>query len=383
MIRSSLILLLIITTSLNGYCQSKYEDLDILQDVRIATKILQKSFYNNSWECSKEKTNPWNHENIWNAYNTLEVLIDYSVLTRDTAYIPIIKKFASNKCAYHDSKYAGYDDAQWTGIALIKAYQLLNKEIYLQKAIELWNYICENSWDSIYCSGGLWWNIEKTYKNAITNELFIVFSTMLYFETNEQKYNNWAIRTWKWFETTDMLSSETKNAKVKYLVNDGVNSYCKNNNGPIWSYNQALLIGGLVNLWKINKEEMYLDIATKIALSALDFLTISDILVERYTNGDINNSLNSDQQQFKGIFCRYISSLAQILPSNNSDLLRIHQFLARNYLSLLANYPDYNFGALWDKKSSKEFSAISQTSGIDLLLSYLKTSNIIIRNQNE
>lgn len=375
MIKYYLTLLLAFIITINSYCQNGKGNIHILKDVEMATSILQNKFYNNTWECSEKETNPWYHENIWNAYNTLEVLIDYSLQTKDTSYFSVIRNFADNECAFNDSKYAGYDDAQWTGIALIKAYQLLKNKIYLEKAIELWSYICKNSWDSNYCSGGLWWNIEKTYKNAITNELFIVFSTMLYFETNEQKYNNWAIKTWEWFKGTEMLSLETKNAKVKYLINDGTNSNCKNNNGPIWTYNQAVLIGGLVNLWKINKEDIYLETSVQIANSAMDYLTLSDILIERSADGSINNSLNSDQQQFKGIFCRYISNLEQALPPKNLIKRRIHKFLSKNYFNVLNNYPDYNFGSLWDKKRADGFNAISQTSGIDLLLSLLRISN--------
>lgn len=369
------ILLIVFGTSFNSQCQNKSEYLQLLYDVKMSANVLHKNFYINSWECSEKKTNPWNHLNIWNAYNTFEVLIDYSTLTSDTIYFPVIENFADNECAYNDSKFAGYDDAQWTGISLIKAYQLLEKKRYLQKAIELWDYILKNSWDSDFCSGGLWWNVERTYKNAITNELFIVFSTMLYFETNDQKYNDWAIRAWEWFRSTEMLSLETKETEVKYLVNDGVTSNCKNNNGPIWTYNQAVLIGGLVNLWKINNKEIYIDTAVKIALSALDFLTSSDILVERSRDGSINNSLNSDQQQFKGIFCRYISSLEQALPPDNLNRIRIHQFLSNNYVNVINNYPDYNFGSLWDKKTSNDCNAISQTSGIDLILSFLRVSD--------
>ena len=172
-------------------------------------------------------TNPWHHKNIWNAYNTLEALIEYSLESGDTSYINAIKIFADNKCAYDDSKYAGYDDAQWTGIALLKAYSLTNHKPYLSRSIEMWNYIIENSWDEKECGGGLWWDIEKTYKNAITNELFIVYSTMLYFRTNENKYKDWALTAWEWFEKTEMISLENNNRHIMHLVNDGVDRNCR------------------------------------------------------------------------------------------------------------------------------------------------------------
>jgi len=84
----------------------------IILNSKSAVQILQKYFYDASWESSLDKLHTWKHENIWNAYNTFEVLIEYSQITGDTSYLKAIKNFADNQYAYNDAKYAGYDDAQ-------------------------------------------------------------------------------------------------------------------------------------------------------------------------------------------------------------------------------------------------------------------------------
>lgn len=350
--------------------------VDSFNNVKLIVANLQNNSYHTDWECSEIYTNPWHHKNIWNAYNTLEALIEYSLESGDSAYISAIKTFADNKCAFDDAKYAGYDDAQWTGIALLKAYSLTNHKPYLSRSIEMWNYIIENSWDEQECEGGLWWDIDKTYKNAITNELFIVYSTMLYFRTNENKYKDWALTAWDWFEKTGMISLENNNRHIMHLVNDGLDRKCMNNSGAIWTYNQGVIIGGLVNLWLIFEDTYYLDTAINIANSTINNLTIDGILVEKTRSGIVAENINTDQQQFKGIFVRYLSKLIEVLPDTNPNKNNYINFIKKNCNNVLKLYTDFNIGKLWNKNNCEDnFNAISQTAGLDLFTTLLKIRN--------
>ncbi len=344
----------------------------IKKELKNAIEILQNDFHDTLWQYSEKQTNPWKHKNIWNAYNTFEVLVDYSIATGDSTYLDVIKNFAKNKSAFDNAINAGYDDAQWTGIAFIKVYHLTKEITYLNKAIYIWNYLVKNSWDNSSCAGGFWWNIEKTYKNAITNELFITFSTMLYFETQENKYNQWAIKTWNWFKITEMLSKENGKTVIKDLVNDGVGTDCKSNKGAIWTYNQALLIGGLTNLWLINEDKQYLEIAKKITDASIDYFADDGILIEKPFPQKAYNSLNTDQQQFKGIFMRYLSYFINALKRNHINTVKYEDFILSNYKFLLGLYPNKKFGTRWHNNLLKNYNAISQTSGIDLILAQLR-----------
>ena len=334
-----------------------------------AVSVFQEVFFSENWSFEIGSTSPWNHKNIWNAYNTLEVLVNYTSATSDSTYLDVIKEYAGNFEAYNDAQNAGYDDAQWCGIALLKTYNLTKDSSYLVRAKETWEYIKDDSWDSATCSGGCWWNIEETYKNAITNELFIVYSSLMFIETQEETYKNWAIKTWEWFDNSGMLAGHNSIKTRTNLVNDGINKKCLNNNGPIWTYNQGVIIGGLTYLWKITQDKKYIMKAIDIANSSIANLTQDGILVEKPDGISPLPFMDTDQQQFKGIFVRYLSELCEALPNDSKDKILFNQFIEKNYNKLLELYPDLKFGTLWHKKdTSNNYNVISQTSGIDLML---------------
>ncbi len=94
------------------------------------------------------------------------------------------------------------------------------------------------------CGGGLWWSTARTYKNAITNELFFALSVQLarlFYSSNNTypfslfpcgvllfllfwRYYSWALKSWQWFEQSGLINSE-------YLINDGLDANCQNNGG--------------------------------------------------------------------------------------------------------------------------------------------------------
>ncbi len=74
------------------------------------------------------------------------------------------------------------------------------------------------------CGGGLWWSIEKSYKNAITNELFIKLAAALHNRIpGDSKYLGQSIEVTQWFINSGMINGDK-------LINDGlVTATCSNN----------------------------------------------------------------------------------------------------------------------------------------------------------
>ena len=108
---------------------------------------------------------------------------------------------------------------------------------YLQAAKTIFSHNTAG-WDDT-CGGGLWWTTAKTYKNAITNELFLTLAAQLHLRTpGDTGYLTWAQRTWEWFSASGLIGTTG-------LVNDGLSSACQNNGGPTWTYNQGVILGGL------------------------------------------------------------------------------------------------------------------------------------------
>ncbi len=103
-------------------------------------------------------------------------------------------------------------------------------------------------WDST-CGGGIWWNKDRGYKNAIANELFLSVAAHLANRDSSKQayYLRWAHREWKWFAHSGMINTNG-------LINDGLGTSdgrtsagtCGNNGQTTWSYNQGVVLGGLV-----------------------------------------------------------------------------------------------------------------------------------------
>jgi len=188
-------------------------------------------------------------------------------------------------------------------------------------------------------------------------------STRLGLETKRQEFTDWAEKEWNWFLNTGMINNQN-------LVNDGLNSTCQNNGDQTWTYNQGVILGGLVNLYNIKKDKKYVDLAMKIALAACKTLI--------YPNGILREpcepSCGNDGPQFKGIFVRYIYYLTKGYP----DMPASERQTLKKFIQLNANSvwkKDNNvlsglglFGLVWNGPPMIQQSCVTQTSALDLFL---------------
>eukprot|EP00026_Physarum_polycephalum_P010847 Phypoly_transcript_11029.p1 GENE.Phypoly_transcript_11029~~Phypoly_transcript_11029.p1 ORF type:complete len:310 (+),score=30.78 Phypoly_transcript_11029:13-942(+) len=197
----------------------------------------------------------------------------------------------------------GYDDEGWWGLGWIAAYKLTQTASFLDRAEAIFADM-ELAW-STDCGGGIWWNRAKTYKNAITNELFLSLAAELYLATKQETYLNWARQEWQWFNKSGMINSQN-------LINDGLTNDCKNNGQPTWTYNQGVVLGGLASLYQITNDKDYLVTATQIAQATMTILSPKGILQEIC---EPSKNCDGDQVQFKGIFMRNLAYLYQATQS--------------------------------------------------------------------
>jgi len=63
------------------------------------------------------------------------------------------------------------DDTGWWALAWIRAYDLTGDNRYLNTARRGVDFMWSNHDD--VCRGGLWWTVNRGYKNATSNELFV------------------------------------------------------------------------------------------------------------------------------------------------------------------------------------------------------------------
>ena len=219
-----------------------------------------------------------------------------------------------------------FDDNGWWGLAWIRAYDLTSDVRYLDAAKRIFDNMI-TAWDDA-CGGGLWWNEDRQYKNAITNELFLTLAARLHLRSpgGDGHYLDWALREWRWFSASGMIGQHG-------LVNDGLTSGCENNGKPTYTYNQGVILGGLADLYEITGDSAFLRQGESIADAALRELTTPPsaeqpgILTEP---GEARMAgRREDGSQFKGIFVRnlydfYLHSLAHGIPRLHLPQRAIH-----------------------------------------------------------
>lgn len=200
------------------------------------------------------------------------------------------------------------DDAAWWAVAWIAAYDYTGERRYLDEAVTITDYV-HQFWDPGTCGGGVWWDRERTYKNAVTNGLYLWLTTSLHERlAGDTVWGGRAATAADWYLASGMINSAG-------LVNDGLTRGCANNGQTVWSYNQGLAIGAFTQLWRSTGNGRYLDTATRLADAAISspVLTRDGILTESCDLA--TNSCDDNQKQFKGIFMRHLADLADATGS--------------------------------------------------------------------
>jgi hypothetical protein len=216
-------------------------------DARAAAKAaidaLNTKFYS-STEAIWSPGAPW-----WLSGVALTSVIDYMRKTGSRDYLAQVEHMIhvqrtqwSNTGG--DFRGPSTDDTGWWALAMIRMYDLTGNDSYLDISVEDEAYMYD-CWTLSPCGGGMFVDIAtKTYKNAIANELYIKLAASLHNRiANGIDYLARAETAWTWFQASGMIKNDS-------LINDGLTAssdgVCYNNNLPVWTYNQGVIIGALV-----------------------------------------------------------------------------------------------------------------------------------------
>ena len=243
-----------------------------------------------------------------------------------------------------------YDDEGWWALAWLDVYTLRQNPRYLATAESIFHDM-SGGWSDT-CGGGIWWKKNEHYKNAIANELFLVVAVRLaLLKTGPSRagYLDWARREEQWFLRSGMINEHS-------LVNDGLDAACHNNGKTAWTYNQGVILTGLLGYNKLTHDPDALAAASRIALAGAATLTDeNDIL-----HDPCEPNCGDDGVQFKGIFVRNLVTLFQAVPST-----RLQQVIERNADSV------WDHARTGTNQFSVNWSGPPQDSGTGSLISAL------------
>jgi predicted alpha-1,6-mannanase (GH76 family) len=196
-----------------------------------------------------------------------------------------------------------YDDEGWWALGLIAAYDVNKDARFLSMVRTVIYRDMKAGYDTSTCRGGLWWRKERDIKNAIPNELFIAVAASLANRvpvSQKQQYLDVAKTAWAWFKRIGLINSQS-------LINDGL-SGCTNNRAQTWSYNQGVILGALVEMYKATGNSSYIDEAHTLAAASIKALTDSNGVLQEMPCGGLVCA------QFKGIYVRNLGYLHGASP---------------------------------------------------------------------
>ena len=264
----------------------------------------------------------------------------------------------------------GNDDRLWWALAFINAYRYNpNNTEYLKVAEAVYQEVRDKYWDPTTCDGGVWWDLARSYKNAVTNELFLTVAIDLYQVKKKQNYLDEAKKAADWFVDSQMVNASS-------LINDGLKINNSSGNcsrtGPAWTYNQGIFLDGLAKLsYELSNQSYYLQ-AMKTFNAVIDpkncLVSKDGILTELLPEGD---HVDANTPAFKGAFIRH---LGYMLPfSTDQDAFSICQFVEKNAQTAWVQKCQYKGGSmipyLWDSDCDAKGNLVSSTTsftGIDL-----------------
>jgi len=238
----------------------------------------------------------------WQSAVALSTVETYAQTTGDTSFdAAITQAYALNSRGKFEN--SSDDDTAWWGLAWLQAYDMTRNRSYLSMAETDADYIHQD-WDSA-CGGGVWWQRDpRSYKNAISNELFLELTAWLHNTIpGDTKYLAWAQAEWSWFDNSGMINSGN-------LINDGLSNDCTNNGQPTWTYNQGVILAGLAQLYKATGNRALLTEAETLATAAISHLAAGGVLTEPCKTDACADKFGASAQSFKGIFVTDLKVLA-------------------------------------------------------------------------
>jgi hypothetical protein len=168
-----------------------------------------------------------------------------------------------------------YDDNDWVGIELMRAFKLTRNPVLLgsAKGIMAFEMAGWSTDPTLACPGGIPFSnsLENTDRNTVTNAPAAELALQLYLATRESAYLQFAQTAYEWVRTCLLQPS---GLYADHIRPHGVVDQ------SIWSYNQGTMIGAGALLYEATGNSAYLYEARQTARAALAYFVPERLAAE-------------------------------------------------------------------------------------------------------
>lgn len=237
-------------------------------------------------------------------------------------------------------------------------------DTFSQRASDFWDYSTQG-WDTTLCHGGMTWNPRlETYKNAVTNELYIAGSISMYQNfpgsslngsgSHDSRQLQAAKDGYAWLMNVNMTNSQGLFVDG-FHINHNIpgNVECDVRDEMVYTYNQGIILSGSRGLFSVTGDASYVEDGHKFiksVIAATGWDLRSGKPVDTLTSGtlppwrgigrygileeqcDASGTCSQDSQIFKGIyfhhltaFCRPLDLLQGEAKVNKQAFLQVRQ----------------------------------------------------------
>ncbi len=257
----------------------------------------EKTFVNHYPERESENWIYW-----WHAHS-LDALLDGYHRTKDEKYLFRIQEEYNGTFVKNGNTFLHnwYDDMEWMALALLRLWDVTEEPSCKKQVLLIWEDI-KTAWNDCMGGGMAWKKDQIDYKNTPANAPAAILAFRLYQRFYEEEDLKWGEKILNW-NMENLMDEDTG------FIWDGINRLGDKRIDYEWkfTYNQGVVIGALVELYKINHSHECLDKAVKIAKTA------KELLID--TNGGIIPYEGKDDcGLFKGILVRYLYNLLEVYP---------------------------------------------------------------------
>ncbi len=237
----------------------------------------------------------WPYSGTFTAVNTIFEASDFSQAYKKTLekrVLPGLEKYLDTKrnptaySSYITSASKSdrfYDDNIWIGIDFLDVYFLTHENKYLSKAKMIWNFIQSGTDEKL--GGGIYWcEQKKESKNTCSNAPGAVYALKLFQATNDSTF---LMQGKKLYEWTKKNLQDTED----YLYFDNIN-LDKIIGKAKFAYNSGQMMQAASILYKLTKNSEYLFDAQNIAKGCSDyffanFVTPSGKMIKLIKKGNV------------------------------------------------------------------------------------------------